>query len=909
MNIIYFIRLLLRNAVILILLPIVLFTIVFFLTQNQPKVYNSSTTIYTGIATGSSIVSLEESKYDLFGTYAAFDNLINIIKSRSTAEEVGLRLFTSHIILEKPDPEIISAQSYNRLMEIVPDEVKAIVVKGDFNKTYQNLVKYKNKDYKNFVYELIQLNHAHYSASKIMGKLKVTRIQSSDLIQLSYSSDDPGVCYNTLNIVNDVFVRSYSEIKVNQSDAVVKYFVAQLDNSSQKLSDAENELLEFNRSNSIINYYEQTKSVASEKESFELEFQKIKMDHGAAESVIQILEQKLSTKQKTQINTKEILETRNQLAEINLEIAMKTYQVQLDSVEEQKLIKEISELKIRAYELQEQLKESVNKQYFIDNSVEGVTSTKIIDDWIEQVILFESTKAQILIGEQRQKEFIELFRKYAPLGATMKRLERKIDVVEREYLSLLHSLSLAKLKQQNVELNSNLKISEPPYFPIEAQPSKRKFLLLIALMIGFIIPAFLIIAIDFLDQNIKTAKRAAKFTGLKVAAVYPNTQIKKKLVDLNFIESRAVEIIIQKLQLFSHNTNDNGTQLNLILSSFNGEGKTTVAKSLLNKLQSFGFKSLLLTYDELEGQYNFEHRKYEMNNYFQKVKDVRDLKVNLEGLDLESFDYIFVELPGLVHHPFPFNLLNNAGQLFLVTRANRPWGIAETYAIKDILNVSPKNKLQIILNGVDLLEMETVLGDLPKKRSFIRRFVKNILRFHFYSKKNITKTDKSEKKSKRFTFLFFFLIPFVAIFFALVVSFNKPGNKIAGKKTEETEKILPVKNESQPLNEPATTVVENTTQIDTILKTQIKREIKNNPEYYLIGGSFGSHSNAENYFTWLTEKGYSPLILDRKSGMKTIAIGVFSNEGEALLAQKDFLLKYPKSEAWILADSTKIKVQ
>jgi len=41
------------------------------------------------------------------------------------------------------------------------------------------------------------------------------------------------------------------------------------------------------------------------------------------------------------------------------------------------------------------------------------------------------------------------------------------------------------------------------------------------------------------------------------------------------------------------------------------------------------------------------------------------------------------------------------------------------------------------LNGVEVLEMETFLGDLPRKRSFLRRVVKNILRLRFFSKNNI----------------------------------------------------------------------------------------------------------------------------------------------------------------------------
>jgi capsular polysaccharide biosynthesis protein len=83
-NLLYFIRLLLKHFVLLVIMPILLAVMAFFLTQNQPKEYESSTRVFTGITTGSSIVSLESSKVDLFSTRTAFDNLINIIKDNSS---------------------------------------------------------------------------------------------------------------------------------------------------------------------------------------------------------------------------------------------------------------------------------------------------------------------------------------------------------------------------------------------------------------------------------------------------------------------------------------------------------------------------------------------------------------------------------------------------------------------------------------------------------------------------------------------------------------------------------------------------------------------------------------------------------------------------------------------------------
>lgn len=748
MNPIFFIRLLLKHVVLLITLPILLFAIVFLLTKNEAKTYNSDTTVYTGIATGSSIVSLEDSKFDLFGTRAAFDNLINIIKSRATAEEVGLRLFASHLLLESAEDGVISKESYAKFVEMVPEEVKTLAVKGNFKKTYDNLKAYKESNHHNFVYELTHFNHPHYSANKILQKYKVRRIQSSDMINISYSSDDAGICYHTLRLINEVFIESYSGIKVNQSDAVVKYFQGQLDNASEKLSEAENELLAFNESNNIINYYEQTKHIASEKEHFDLEYQTLKRENAAARSVIEVLEAKLNIKQKTKLNSREIVNARTELADLSLQIAVKTYSAELDSTQEQQLLQEISDLQIRKYELEQQLRLAVDQHYFLDNSLEGIPSESIIEDWLDKVIELESTNAQVLICERRELEFKELFRKYAPLGATMKRLERKIDVAEREYLSLLHSLNLAKLKQQNVELNSNIKEAEPPFYPIKSQPSKRKYLLLISMMVGFIIPAFTIIVLEFLDTNIKNARRAHDLSGLEVAAIYPNLHLRNKRMNIDYIRTRAIDLISQKLILQTSKDIQSEPNICIMSSNMRGEGKTKIMVELLESLAEIGYKSLYITNETIDESPNFDYRKYEVDKKFQRVESIDDLNFNQEDISFNTYNYILVELPGIVNVSIPTKVLNEADQLFWVIRANRAWSKAETHALKDIFKITEQSKLQLILNGVDADEMETVLGDLPKKRSLFRRAIKRVVRLQFFSKRNFKHAKRKVNKKQ-----------------------------------------------------------------------------------------------------------------------------------------------------------------
>jgi len=743
MNIVYFIRLLLRRALLLILLPILTTAIVFFMTENQKRTYLTSSKIYTGFTTGSSIVSLQESKVDLFGSRASFDNLITIIGSRETAEVVGLRLFTSHMILDAPSKDIISAECLDKINSIVPAEVKELIVKGNFDKTYENFLDYKNKNFSNFIYGLINFEHPHYSSKAIRRNLKVQRLQSSDMIELVFQSDDPAIGYNTLKILNKFFISAYTELEISQSGVVSNYFEKQLEDAIEKLKDSEHELLVFNQRNNIINYGEQTKHIASEKEHFSLEFMNIKMDYASAYSSIQVLESKMGASISSRINKEEIMALRDKLSEVYMRIALREMKIMQADLHDEKVEKELVELKSQSKILQEEVRKKVQEQAEIEYTADGISVSKILQDWLDQIVLFESAKARIVVGNERMKEFSEIFAQYAPMGATMKSLERKIGVHENEYLSLLNSLGLAKLKQQNKELNSNLKVIEPPYFPLGPQPGKRKILLVIAFMVGFIIPAFTIIALEFLDSTLKTADRTEVATGLSVATIFPNLLTIAKSDNINYIKSKSLDVIARKLLIGNLERTDKVRPLICVLySHLNNEGKTYLSSSLIDKVDEYGFKSVLITYDKPGlSQSNLNCIHYEVKNSIQSVEKLESISDEIRSLDVKKLDFVFVEIPSILQSIYPYLFFKNADFNFLVVRANRPWERADKHALKELRALKLKAEPQIILNGVHLLEMESILGDLPKKRSLIRRMVKNMFRMQFFSSREFPEKE------------------------------------------------------------------------------------------------------------------------------------------------------------------------
>lgn len=202
MNIIQLILIFKRHVLLLLLVPVLLAGVVAYLTKNPTLQYESKTIIYTGIASG---YNLEQNqKFDMFGSRNAFDNLINVVKSRETLSETAVRLFVKCLSLDAYKKTIISKNSFIELRRDTPPYIKNMVVVPVFvndssarNEAYEQSVEifldYLNSSDTNFIYNLLNNKHRFFSIRAISG-ISVRRVQSSDLIDIKYKSDDRSIC-------------------------------------------------------------------------------------------------------------------------------------------------------------------------------------------------------------------------------------------------------------------------------------------------------------------------------------------------------------------------------------------------------------------------------------------------------------------------------------------------------------------------------------------------------------------------------------------------------------------------------------------------------------------------------------------------------------------------------------------
>jgi polysaccharide biosynthesis transport protein len=377
------------------------------------------------------------------------------------------------------------------------------------------------------------------------------------------------------------------------------------------------------------------------------------------------------------------------------------------------------------------MKSSVDSLYTLTNSSKGIPGNTILSDWLSNVIEYENTSAQITTLNQLREDFEKIYARFAPMGAQMRRLERKIGVNEDEYITLIKNLGLVRLREQGISASSGFSIVDAPIFPTIPEPDKRKILVLAAGLAGLFLVLFIILVLDLLNPSLRNAFRAQNNIKLRVDAIFPLLKAsKKEIAEMSFIEQKSIEMLVRKL-LFnsSYLTSYDKIKVITLFSTRDQEGKSFLAERITKHLNKIGERALWLKPSEkTEADIVDFCRTYEISDDFIRVKSPGDLKFSKDTPVFSDYSVILLELPSIIYSSYPNQLMEIANYNYLVCRANRSWSEADASILAEVKKLLKDDlKLSVILTGVTLDEMESVLGEIPKKRSWVRRVLKRII--------------------------------------------------------------------------------------------------------------------------------------------------------------------------------------
>lgn len=648
--------------------PMLLAIAAFFLSKDAGKMYMSKTLIYVGIISGYDIETSTETRSSNYIQIAnSFDNLINIIKARNTIETVSIRLLAQHLKTDGNNTEIMSKKHHKEFLASVPP----YILKRTRTMTDQEIYKYLTKSMLSDTgWANIRFNGSGYYSFKALSSISVRRKSSSDLCEISYTTNDPGVSKSTLDIVNDVFIDKYKSMRQSQIGNVAQFFDEKLERIQKSLKEKEDSLLNYKLKNNIVDYDNQANQLVSKRDQIESMILDRTTAFQAAKSSLAQVEKQLQSYTSQLSKNEQISKLKSSLSKISSEL-----------MKEKLKGDDASKTKLKRLEA-EQIRVSDNMKAIVlqiggtSEIGAGLEQNELLSEWLRLTILYEDTKAQLQAIQNFSSQFERKFQKFAPIGAGLKRIEREIAVLEDEYLSLMNVYNQSKLKEKNLEKSSNISAIDPPFFPLQPVKSGRLANVILAFMAGLMVILVTIFIKEILIVRINSFETANRLIGGEILGMYPAIASTKKVVPSVL---RAEDMIAQK-----------------ILSGFKLSNKTS-------------YNAILLSIHENDGR---KHISEMVGNRLSG--GVNEVSFTEYGIDNDTILEPYVE-PGIHFHSImpltekmysPF-VLNKFDCIIMVISAEKKWSLMK----KDLVNVfkdSYQGKLYVVINKVDMLYFKTV---------------------------------------------------------------------------------------------------------------------------------------------------------------------------------------------------------
>jgi hypothetical protein len=260
--------------------------------------------------------------------------------------------------------------------------------------------------------------------------------------------------------------------------------------------------------------------------------------------------------------------------------------------------------------------------------------------------------------------------------------------------------------------SDGLRVSVPATYPSKPLPSKRLFLVIIGFFIGIALPYLIAFLYDLLDQSIKTKNRAEFFTNKKVIAGFPSKsyRLSNMDVDMSQLYRKCMNQLMQRI--LDRREKSKSVTINILHFSIHSRKETFI--------------------DFLKNALDFEEISYRIDDFsliaepsMGRYKDYINAK---EGTSKERVDVEIVVHPNILEFNYNKSRIQKPAINLYVLNSKSVWRVAETYKLSELNALELKDDHIVLMNVKDY-DIENIVGEIPKKRSQIRVFLKRLVDF------------------------------------------------------------------------------------------------------------------------------------------------------------------------------------
>ncbi|HUT63437.1 MAG TPA: polysaccharide biosynthesis tyrosine autokinase, partial [Anaerolineae bacterium] len=407
-------------------------------------------------------------------------------------------------------------------------------------------------------------------ANQYRGKLNISPIEEeATLVTLSVSGPAPQQEADYLNKLMEVYILQGLEVKNQIAEKTIEFIDEQIGSISDSLSKVENNLENFRLSNRVVDLsregaYIQDRLESSENERSTLVLQKRYYEY-----------------------LKEYVNTRNETGDIVSPGAMGVTNPSLE-----RLVAELATLQQQKSRLKVNISKDLPAVTAIDNDI------KYVKALIAENINSSMKNLDNAIGDSDQR-ILMVEAELNKLPGTERRLiniQRKFDLNNTVYNYLLEKKAEAGIARASSVSDNRIIDYAQPFNTSRISPKPRKNYV-IALVLGLLIPAMLILLIDYLNNKIIDKKDIEKGTKAPVIGFIGHNNLKTEIPVVERPASTLAESFRSVRTNLKYFLKDIPCPVIAVSSTVVAEGKTFISMNLAAIIAILGKKVLLVGLD------------------------------------------------------------------------------------------------------------------------------------------------------------------------------------------------------------------------------------------------------------------------------------------------------------------------
>lgn len=576
------------------------------------------------------------------------------------------------------------------------------------------------------------------SVGDLQAGLEVFNIEGTDILQVTYKSNNPEIASLVVNQLMNVYVNK--NLLGNRAAAISagNFITSQLPKVKANVYSADAAIRKFKEKYKLTDLDQTQRSVAENIERTGSQIDSIEAQLSDLNSRSKGIQQKLGMSPQQAIATASVSQSSTVQGVIK-----ELQEVQRKLADARSLYKDGHPIIIQLKEKEAQLNillNSATTQILQGQSLGSYSSLELGS--IQQDLITNLTKLEIdrlgLITQKTTLSKQQAF--YQQKAATLPQLQQQLRELERElsasqstYETLLKSLQEIKVKENRTV--GNVQIVEYAEIPVVAINTNKNSSMLAASLAGILVAGAVVYFLELTNKKVKTVKEARKLFEYRLLGTIP---IFNKIAEIGsgavpVIEDPRASISESYRMLQSNLEIASGKDLKVIAitSSVPNEGKSTTAANLAAVMAQLEHKVLIIDADfrhpsqhliwqisNEEGLMNIIAGKVSFSDrVIQTVRKNLDV-ITVGGSDCDQnilldsrkigvfieqcpkkYDYVIIDTPPLAISADANILAKFADGVILVTRP----GVADAISskvVKEQLDQSGQNILGIVINGV-----------------------------------------------------------------------------------------------------------------------------------------------------------------------------------------------------------------